>query len=56
MHSTEEGQPAPIDPLQISPALFDFWPSAPLLEWPDDLREFFFETLMAVVLHEGGAQ
>lgn len=32
------------------------WPPTPLVEWPLDLLDLYFETLLAVVLHEGAAQ
>jgi len=43
---------------QISPLEFVFrgWPSGPLAEWQLEVLDYFFETLGALVEHEGTIQ
>lgn len=56
MHSTDDLGWTRMDRLQISPEFSDIWPSSPLVEWPEAVREFFFESLEVVVRHEGRLQ
>lgn len=49
LHSTGNRPVAHITALQKSPVP---WPAAPLVEWPLDVFEFFFDTLEVLVLHE----
>lgn len=55
-HSLFNGCHRRIDSREVSPGFSDFWPSAPLVEWPLWMVERLFDTLEALVMYEGAAQ
>ena len=58
MHCRENLGAGPMTSRQISPLEFVFrgWPSGPLAEWQLEVLDYFFETLGALVEHEGTIQ
>lgn len=56
MHSTEIAYSGPTMSPQISPGFSGSWPDGPLVEWPVEVLERYFDAWEAVVMAEGRAQ